>query len=927
MKRGILIVDDEERQRNTIKLGLGDEDYVFYEASSVRQALNILNNRQDIEVIILDLDLRAGGLGLTILEQIKTRFPNYRIIVLTAHEELLNAKKAEELHVFYYQPKGAALFVQPLRFAVQQAFKDIERDLLRKRIEKLLNIQRKINSNRNINEILSLICESLLELVGGYTCHIRSFDHKKGDFTLAAFKGSSQNIRTIFAKTKVVGEFYSGKVAEIKKPRRFDALQNHQPFIHMKNDLLSKGGLNKEARDYLNKVRSAYVVPIFSSSVDNMVEAVLNISSEKKAYFVNEERRKLIGEFVTQASIAITKDFYKAKKIEVHRDYNRISKMLAEVSKELWGNDILENIYDVVIKRISAIINPEMISIFLFNEKKGLLENVAEYRGSKRIRNVDEVYPPGVSLTGWVYAHGKAIRRPNLEQKLFDRPMEDDRYDPNYGEEYLDNIPSGKVDHYLCVPMRIGRNKIGVIRLINKKSGYYHGGKIESFDNCLLNRGFSQDCETVLRIAASHLAVSIRNAELINKLNWKVDQLQTLTHVARIISSNSDIGIDELLALIVNKTAEVTRAQICMLFLKDEQGNRIVLRQSYGIPELPGAYYRIGEGKTGKVAQTGVPILEGIVEESHRGKYDRKIIRHLQEKYGPDKNIESFMAVPIITEDEPIIRQKKIIGVLKVINRIQDSLPFDKNDLSIFETFASQIGVALAIAERNVALSQLVRGVYHEINNTSGLIPTNIDEIKERLEDLNDNASLPEIMDILDLIDETAIDAIDFAKDLLGFRITEREEADINELVTLAISQLSPTLRRIKNFENISRTTSLLQQPLVCNVYKTPFIHIIRNIVTNAYQAMENRVQGTLAIKSYTDSSGKIAYIRISDTGIGIRKTDINKIFRPNFFRRKGGTGLGLWLVKLFLYRMDGDISVKSRYGRGATFTIRIPIV
>jgi signal transduction histidine kinase len=76
---------------------------------------------------------------------------------------------------------------------------------------------------------------------------------------------------------------------------------------------------------------------------------------------------------------------------------------------------------------------------------------------------------------------------------------------------------------------------------------------------------------------------------------------------------------------------------------------------------------------------------------------------------------------------------------------------------------------------------------------------------------------------------------------------------------------------------------------------------------------------------------GNILVCKVSDTGIGIRKQDMNRLFteysqldtRAN--RKIEGTGLGLAITRMLLELMGGTIAVESEYGRGSVFTVRIP--
>lgn len=114
----------------------------------------------------------------------------------------------------------------------------------------------------------------------------------------------------------------------------------------------------------------------------------------------------------------------------------------------------------------------------------------------------------------------------------------------------------------------------------------------------------------------------------------------------------------------------------------------------------------------------------------------------------------------------------------------------------------------------------------------------------------------------------------------------------------------------------------------------------VRQVITNVLNnAVKYTDKGSVSFKV----SGKVEelipdakpvlqlVITVSDTGIGISKENIGKLF--NKFERvdlernstKEGTGLGLAITKMLLDMMEGDISVKSEYGSGSTFTIVIP--
>jgi two-component system, NtrC family, sensor kinase len=100
---------------------------------------------------------------------------------------------------------------------------------------------------------------------------------------------------------------------------------------------------------------------------------------------------------------------------------------------------------------------------------------------------------------------------------------------------------------------------------------------------------------------------------------------------------------------------------------------------------------------------------------------------------------------------------------------------------------------------------------------------------------------------------------------------------------------------------------------------------VFLNIIVNAIQASSEK--GTLTIRTeFCDH--KWVEIHISDTGTGILKENLTKIF-DSFFTTKPageGTGLGLYMSYKIIKKHKGTITVRSKVGYGSTFTIKLPI-
>jgi signal transduction histidine kinase len=109
------------------------------------------------------------------------------------------------------------------------------------------------------------------------------------------------------------------------------------------------------------------------------------------------------------------------------------------------------------------------------------------------------------------------------------------------------------------------------------------------------------------------------------------------------------------------------------------------------------------------------------------------------------------------------------------------------------------------------------------------------------------------------------------------------------------------------------------------------------NFLLNAMDAMGSR--GTLEVSTMvtgpgwstfagrTDSVSNRILVGISDTGCGIKGSDLPRIFDPFFTTKAHGTGLGLSVSHGILLEHGASVDVESTVGRGTTFYIRFPLV
>jgi signal transduction histidine kinase len=105
-------------------------------------------------------------------------------------------------------------------------------------------------------------------------------------------------------------------------------------------------------------------------------------------------------------------------------------------------------------------------------------------------------------------------------------------------------------------------------------------------------------------------------------------------------------------------------------------------------------------------------------------------------------------------------------------------------------------------------------------------------------------------------------------------------------------------------------------------VDRTAIRRVLSNLITNAVQAMP--LGGQLTIRVF--SAEGAASINVEDTGEGIPKENMDKMFEPLFTTRAKGQGLGLAVCKRLVEAHGGSIAIGSRVGRGTRVKVTIPL-
>ncbi|TAG94816.1 MAG: PAS domain S-box protein [Oscillatoriales cyanobacterium] len=272
----------------------------------------------------------------------------------------------------------------------------------------------------------------------------------------------------------------------------------------------------------------------------------------------------------------------------------------------------------------------------------------------------------------------------------------------------------------------------------------------------------------------------------------------------------------------------------------------------------------------------------------------------------------------------------------------------------------------LVQTEKMSSLGQLVAGIAHEVNNPVNFIHANIAYLQQYTKQLLELVSLyeqeypepnPIIVDKIEQID------LDFmAEDLIKIvgsmqvgtqrirqivlslrnfsRLDESEmkPVDIHAGIESTLLILQHRLKGLNGTSPIKVINDFGELPLV-DCYASQLNQVFMNIIANGIDAIEERYQKSSMMESEANPGiiviatkvicQKMVSIEISDNGMGMPQTVIDRIFNPFYTTKEVGKGTGLGMSishSIVVEKHKGKIECTSEIGRGTTFRIQIPI-
>ncbi|MDP3919957.1 MAG: ATP-binding protein [Candidatus Omnitrophota bacterium] len=291
----------------------------------------------------------------------------------------------------------------------------------------------------------------------------------------------------------------------------------------------------------------------------------------------------------------------------------------------------------------------------------------------------------------------------------------------------------------------------------------------------------------------------------------------------------------------------------------------------------------------------------------------------------------------------PLFLKEDFIGAI-AFSAQGDQRVFDEVDFHFFREFAAPVAKyirnAMTVQELKIvnselqdiqsqliqstkltAIEQLATGIAHEIHNPLTIISGKAQVLLMQKKDQNLDQRVEEV---LKTIVKQTTRAADITRKLLMFSQGSRAPKE-----PLSLGQtLEDTIALIAyqtSLEGIEITKSFGDgiPDFYANVHEMREVFL--NLILNSVQSVGSH--GKIHIELNYDSKDELLSVQISDTGRGIDKDHIDKLFNPFFTTRNDGVGLGLFVTKQIVHRYGGSIRAESRPGEGSLFIVQLPIL
>lgn len=660
--------------------------------------------------------------------------------------------------------------------------------------------------------------------------------------------------------------------------------------------------------------RSELCVPI---TVGKRVIGVLNIESAKPHCFTGADQQ-LLQTLADQVVIALENARLYAETQVWTKQLIALNNAGRAMASSLDLNIVLEQ----AITEIKMIFEVEGVSVLLKDPTGDKLTFVAAASpGAEKMIGVS--VPLTDSIAGWVIWERESVLLANAHH--------DARF-----YKGIDTLTGLMTQSLLAIPLILKDQVIGVIEAINNKQGFFNQRDLE-----------------ILEALGSWAVIGIENARLHAEMKRRTQQLLALHELDWVITAS--LHIDDVYHALARHTARLLPYDYMSIALVEADQIHLTFVAGKNSACLPiGTLLPRQTSFTGRVISVGQPLLRHNIPGDRRFAEDEQLVA---------SGIQSGMVIPLRVKGE-------VFGTWNINS--QQISAYTPDDLAIAGSMGDQLAIAidnarlyqaeraqfqrlqqsqaqLVQAEKMAALGRLVASIAHEINNPIQAIQNALTLVEEELADYR----RPEKINLYMGIAKNEFERIativrrmrDFYRPTQPTQLTIPDADYLDTFYIIPLEQLQPiNLHFI--LDNVLQLAHKQLQHSGITVERNwadnlPLLRgssdhlkqVFLNLVLNALDAMTPYGGGALHVRTRVDQTELLggqpqAVVRLdfSDTGAGISPEALPRLFEPLFTTKEHGSGLGLFTSYKIIEAHHGQITVESQTGKGATFSILLPL-
>jgi len=388
-----------------------------------------------------------------------------------------------------------------------------------------------------------------------------------------------------------------------------------------------------------------------------------------------------------------------------------------------------------------------------------------------------------------------------------------------------------------------------------------------------------------------------------------------------------ELGVDSLknIDIIVRKTREILKGDCSLYNRLDDKNKSLIVWSEFNAPD--------------DLQKKDTPVGHICYEATIKGKNKPVVIEELKETeyFHSDPNVKkyglrSYLGHPVIIDGQAIgslcivdVKPRKFTDTeTKIIGSLAKALSLEQKRYFVEESLKNaRIEAEKANNSKNQFLANMSHEIRTPLNSIMGfsemLISQEPDDRKARLMQMIVCSGNQLLQIINDIFDYSKIEAGKITLLESGFNLSEV----IKDIVDFFEQDIKK-----KNLQLIVNEDDLDENDLFGDYFKLK--QIIYNVISNAVKFTEKGYIN-VSVKSKKSDDKVQTKIIVEDTGIGIDKDQLSKIFdefkQLDYYLTKKikGTGLGLAITKKLTDILHGSIIVESEIGNGSKFIINIP--